>query len=101
MQFQTNRKIVAAIQAAYPAEEAPTPTLYTVKQFAERQPAFTAGSLRNMIFKADSRHSSKGELPGNGLFECGAILRLGRKVLIDEVRFLAWVRVKAVTGGAL
>lgn len=69
--------------------------LYTVKQFPLAHPAFTASSLRNLIFKAGPRYSSKGEVPGNGLHECGAILRLGRKILIDERAFFAWVRGKA------
>ena len=81
----------AAIDAAYP-DAAP---LFTVEQFAVRQPAFTEAALRNMIFKAESRHCSKGEIPGNGLLECGAIIRLGRKVLIDEALFVDWVRTQA------
>lgn len=64
---------------------------YTVAKFAERHPAFTASSIRNLIFKADSRPSTKGIIPGNGLLECGAVLRLGRKVLIHEARFFQWV----------
>ena len=65
--------------------------LYTVEQFAQRQPGFTEAALRNLIFKADARHSSKGLIAGNGLIERGAIIRLGRKVLIDETKFLNWV----------
>ena len=66
-------------------------TLYTVEQFAIAQPAFTAPAIRNLIFKAEPRYSSKGEIPGNGLLECGAVIRVGRKVLIDAQRFLEWV----------
>ncbi len=44
-----------------------------------------------MIFKAEERYTAKGKLPGNGLLEAGAIIRVGRKVLIDEARFFAWV----------
>ena len=66
--------------------------LYPVEQFATKQAAFTAPALRNLIFKAEARQSTKGEIPGNGLIECGAIVRIGRKVLIDEERFFAWVR---------
>jgi len=64
---------------------------WTVEQFSERNPAFTPPALRNLIFKAEPRQSSKGEVPGNGLAESGAIIRLGRRVLIDEAKFLAWV----------
>lgn len=77
--------------AAYP-EGSPLPTFYTVAQFAEIEPAFTAAALRNLIFKAGPRQSSKGEIPGNGLIECGAIVRRGRKVMICRERFLAWVQ---------
>ena len=35
------------------------------------------------------KHKSKGEIPDNGLAESGAIIRLGRRVLIDESEFLA------------
>lgn len=84
----------AAIQAAPAADFVTTssrPILLTIEQFSARNPAFTPGALRNLIFKAKSRHSSRGEVPGNGLTECGAVIRLGRRVLLDEREFLAWV----------
>ena len=68
----------------------PRPMLYTVEQFAKAEPAFTAAALRNLIFKAEPRHSSKGEISGNGLIEAGAIVRRGRKVMIHRERFLDW-----------
>lgn len=64
----------------------------TVRQFQNAHPAFTEAALRNLIFKAERRHSSNGEVPGNGLIEAGAIVRIGRKVLIDEDCFFDWVR---------
>lgn len=70
----------------------PRPVYLTVEQFSAHHPAFTPPAMRNLIFKAESRQSSKGEIPGNGLIEAGAILRIGRKVLIDEDRFFDWVR---------
>ena len=72
--------------------------LFTLSQFAERNPAFTQAALRNLIFKADQRLSSKGVIPGNGLIEAGAVIRVGRKVLLNEERFLAWV--EAQSGGS-
>ena len=66
--------------------------VHTVAQFRVAHPAFTEAALRNLIFKAECRHSSTGEIPGNGLIEAGAIVRIGRKVLIDEDRFFDWVR---------
>ena len=89
--LQTRSKPDAAIDAAYP-DAAP---LFTVEQFSVRQPAFTEPALRNLVFKAEPRQSSIGIIPGNGLIECGAIIRLGRKVLIDEAQFLEWVRTQA------
>ncbi len=56
-------------------------TLLTVRQFAEKHPAFTQGGLRWQIFHEKS----------NGLAESGAILRVGGKVLIDESRFFKWI----------
>ena len=82
--------IASAIKSAYP--EAPSSYAYrTVRQFSERNPAFTEPSVRNLVFKADSRESSLGTIPGNGLLEAGAIIRIGRKVLIHEARFFAWL----------
>ena len=95
MQLQARTKPAAAIQAAYPDSTPPAAPLFTVEQFAVRQPAFTEPALRNLVFKAEPRQSSRGVIPGNGLIECGAIIRLGRKVLIDEGLFLEWVRAQA------
>jgi hypothetical protein len=65
---------------------------WTVEQFSERNPAFTTPALRNLIFKAETRQSSRGKIPGNGLIEAGAIVRIGRRVLIEEFGFFEWVR---------
>jgi len=93
MQTQTAQQtsnIAASLKAAYP-ELTPRPVYLTVEQFSQRNPAFTPAALRNLIFKADERLSTKGTIPGNGLIEAGAIVRLGRKVLIVESRFFDWV----------
>lgn len=86
---QHPNETAAAVRTASP--DTPPP-VFTVEQFAERNPAFTAPAIRNLVFKAETRHSSRGPIPGNGLIECGAIIRIGRKVLIDEARFFDWVR---------
>ncbi len=86
----TRADVPAVLAAAYPSQPQ-QPVFRTVEQFAEANPAFTPAALRNLIFKAEPRKSSRGEIPGNGLAEAGAIVRLGRRVLIDEARFLAWV----------
>ena len=60
--------------------------LYTIKQFCEAHPAFTLGGIRNQIFNEKV----------NGLKESGAILRMGKKVLIDGNKFFEWVMSKQV-----
>jgi hypothetical protein len=65
--------------------------LLTVSQFCTKNPCWTESALRNVIFHATPRHSSKGKIPGNGLIEFGALLRFGRKILLDEHRFFAWL----------
>jgi hypothetical protein len=81
----------ASINEAYPTTEQ-RPIYKTVEQFSIDNPYFTPSAIRNLIFKADERHSSNGVIKGNGLKEAGAIIRIGRKVLIDENQFYAWVQ---------
>jgi len=66
----------------------------TVSQFNQRHKAFTTSALRNLIYKADERETEHGVIPGNGLLEAGAIIRIGRRVLLDEARFFEWVDAK-------
>ena len=66
--------------------------LRTVKQFSEVWQAWTPPALRSLILNSSDRHNSRGErIPGNGLAEAGAIVRIGRRVLIDEGRFFVWI----------
>ena len=52
----------------------------------------TPGAIRCNVFKADSRLNSRGEtIQGNGLAAHGAIIRRGRRVLIDLDRYGAWL----------
>ena len=60
----------------------------TVKQFNTKHPAFPIGTLRHQIF-----HEST-----NGLAKSGAIIRNGRRVLIREDRYFAWL--ESNQGGA-
>lgn len=53
--------------------------LLTVKQFAERHPAFSEASLRYHIFNEETNNLSV------------AIVRIGRKILIKENVFFDWV----------
>ena len=82
-------EITQALNAAYPTSLTQPRTLLTVRQFAKKHPAFQQGSLRNLIFLAESRNTSKGKIAGNGLDV--ALVRIGRKLLIDEARFFSWV----------
>ena len=54
----------------------------TVQQFTTKHTAFNTGGIRSIIF---NEHQ-------NGLAKSGAIVRLGRKVMIDENLFFAWVQ---------
>jgi hypothetical protein len=66
--------------------------LRTVRQFSERFPAWTEPGVRNLILNAEDRVNSRGvRIPGNGLAEAGAIVRVGRRVLIDEQNFFSWI----------
>lgn len=60
----------------------------TVTQLCEKHPAFKPGGVRSLIFNEDS----------NGLKASGAVVRLGRKVLIDEAKFFDWIA--AQNGGS-
>lgn len=64
--------------------------LLTIKLFCKNHPSWTEGAIRNLIFFSKERHTSKGKLPGNG-FDV-ALLRVGRKILIDEDKFFAWIK---------
>lgn len=53
----------------------------TVNQMLGDNKFLTNGGLRALIFNADS----------NGLNNQGVIVRIGRKVLIDESKFFKWL----------
>lgn len=70
------------------------PRLATVANAASyfEDAGLTQSAIRALIFKSEDRFSSRGErIPGNGLAQSGAIIRRGRKVLIDLDRFGAWL----------
>jgi hypothetical protein len=56
-------------------------TLLSVAQFVERHPAFNMGGVRSLLFYR-----------GYDALKAGAICRFGKRILIDEARFLEWVR---------
>jgi hypothetical protein len=55
-----------------------------LRQFVERHinEGWTEAALRWLVFQAKA----------NGLEESGAILRVGRRIFIDEALFYAWLR---------
>ena len=55
--------------------------LKTVQQFCDKYPFMTEGGLRWQIFNAKT----------NGLNEAKAIVRPGRRVLIDVPRYFDWI----------
>jgi len=59
----------------------PSRVLLNVKQFAQQQPALTEGGIRWDLFNSKR----------NGLAKSGAIIRRGRRVLIDPDRYLEWL----------
>ena len=72
--------------------EPPPRRIFTLKAFAERHASFlTLAALTNQVFKAKIRQSTKGKIPGNGLEEAGAIVRLAGRVLIDEDAYFRWI----------
>jgi hypothetical protein len=58
----------------------PAPEPLTVEQIAERHPALKVGGIRWMLFH---RHT-------NGLAQSGAVIERGRRLYLDEARFLEW-----------
>lgn len=70
----------------------PPRRLFSIKKFAGRHSDFTTTSaVTNQVFKAQPRHSTKGEIAGNGMLEYGVIVRIGRRVLIDEDAYFRWL----------
>ena len=67
------------LTAAHTQKGAAERHLYTVDQFVQKHPAFSNGGLRWLLF-----HREK-----NGLKR--AVLRVGRRVLIDEALFFEWL----------
>ena len=63
-------------------------TYQTIKQFCERNPAFTQGGIRHNIFFEET----------NGLKESGAIVRNGGRILIHEKRLFAWIEKRSLEG---
>lgn len=75
--------------------------IVTVKELAAMPgySVFTESAIRHQIFHAEPRVGSKGiVVESNGLAECGAIIRVNRKVLIDLDRYDVWLDTHRVGG---
>ena len=71
-----------------------TPWLATIPVLASiyADAGVTPGSVRMDVFKAENRLNSRGEqIKGNGLADHRAVIRRGRKVLIDVRRYGDWL----------
>jgi len=82
----------AAVNPAAAQADSSPRDLFSVAQFAQRRPAWSQSALRYLILCAEDRIGASGErIPGNGLAEAAAIVRVGRRVLIDEAAFFRWI----------
>lgn len=63
--------------------------IYTLDIFGKRNPAFPPSVMRNLLWRAEDRHSSQGVIKGNGLKT--AVLKIGRRIYIDEAKFFLWL----------
>jgi len=86
------------IERAQIIETRAFPHLATIEKAAEvfADAGETPAAIRANIFKADPRTNSRGDkIPGNGLGKSGAVIRRGRKILIDLDRYAAWLAGRA------
>jgi hypothetical protein len=58
----------------------PAPEPLTVEQMVQRHPALSPGGIRWMLFHRET----------NGLERSGAVITRGRRLYLDEARFLEW-----------
>lgn len=79
--------------AKLPEHLNPRRRLATVRQTAQAyKGVFSESAIRDLVFRAEPRFNFKGDrLPGNGLAEAGALVRIGRRVLIDLDAFEEWL----------
>jgi len=63
----------------------------TVEQMAAQHPALTLGGIRWMLFHREA----------NGLERSGAVIHRGRRIYLDEARFLEWFVSQRKRGGAV
>ncbi len=70
------------------------PNLSTIKNLSSCFPLLelSIAAIHGHIFKSADRFDSRGrKIPGNGLAATGAIIRRGRKILIDVDKYAVWL----------
>lgn len=95
-QARATSAVVLTRDAAQPATL--TPWLVTVEILSTiySNAGKTPSAIRADIFKSEDRVNSRGErIAGNGLAAHGAIVRRGRRVLIDVHRYGNWLAGRA------
>ena len=71
----------------------------SVKQTAARYPCFSENALRNLIFSAEAyARCPKAGLRSNGFLECIVRPAGQRKIIIDTIKFEAWLENSAFPG---
>jgi len=66
----------------------PEPELYTVEGLVRREPALTAGGVRNDLFYRKT----------NGLEASGALVYRGRKILLNRRGYIDWMISRGTKG---
>ena len=74
----SNRQLIGGIMSASDILS----HLVSIKKFVQKYPTFTNGGIRQLIFYEQI----------HGLKRRGVVVKVGRRVLIDEEAFLAWIR---------
>ena len=83
---------VRSLEGTSPQSRPPPNNLKSIKELAAMDPQFSEAALRYHVHRAYARTTKHGEfLPANGLGEAGAVVRIGRRVLLDVDKFYAWV----------
>lgn len=73
-------------------KEGAPPDLYPVRKFVEGFWRPGEASLRALILNSRDRLTSSGlTIRGNGLSGSGALVRCGKRILIDRQLFFAWL----------
>lgn len=75
--------------------DSPLVTIRQLSQMKRYSAVFTEQRLRALLVSARPRLSARGGyLPANGLYEAGAVVRVGKRIYFDTSSFEAWVQSK-------